>query len=229
MTTTLTQYYSADFNDSYEAKQWMLDINIRLLKHRIEEGSHSARNGSMISDFQRKICQQTCRIVSRLIELSRTGKTTIGRNMIWPDLAPVVVSLADLYVLSGTFMTPKLVYKEDKNTLIGIDGAVYHKCDICGEWTSTGCAHEFGNLYYCGKLGCEDAAMPSYYNSQAFAACPEMFLNRQAWLREEAISYQDYASGCRMSYGDIADAQEYFSRLGEKYDLLAEFQENGIC
>lgn len=32
-----------------------------------------------------------------------------------------------------------------------------------------------------------------------------------------------------MSWGELAEAQSYFEKLGKRYGLLAEFKENGLC
>lgn len=46
--------------------------------------------------------------------------------------------------------------------------------------------------------------------------------------REIAIDWQHTQSNQAMSYGELAEAQAYFDKLAEKFDLLEEFQENGI-
>lgn len=46
--------------------------------------------------------------------------------------------------------------------------------------------------------------------------------------RMEAIRWQEVASRKAMSYGEIAEAGEYFNNLGKRYGLLREFRENGI-
>ena len=47
--------------------------------------------------------------------------------------------------------------------------------------------------------------------------------------REQAIDWQDEASEQNLSYGELAEAGEYFEKLGRRYGLLQEFRENGIC
>ena len=48
-------------------------------------------------------------------------------------------------------------------------------------------------------------------------------------VRQEAIDWQDEASEQNLSYGELAEAGEYFEKLGRRYGLLQEFRENGIC
>lgn len=50
---------------------------------------------------------------------------------------------------------------------------------------------------------------------------------RKAEVREEAIEYS--YSEEELSYGELADKQDYFRRLGKRYGLLREFKENCIC
>lgn len=46
--------------------------------------------------------------------------------------------------------------------------------------------------------------------------------------RQQAIEWQVDASELDLSYAELAEASDYFTRLGEKFDLLDEFKENGI-
>ena len=43
-----------------------------------------------------------------------------------------------------------------------------------------------------------------------------------------AIDYQSWASEQSMSYGELAEYQNYFEKLGKKFGLKKEFNENGI-
>lgn len=53
---------------------------------------------------------------------------------------------------------------------------------------------------------------------------------RKAEVREEAIEYSySYSYEKELSYGELADKQNYFRRLGKRYGLLREFKENAIC
>ena len=53
------------------------------------------------------------------------------------------------------------------------------------------------------------------------------YQKRKAEVREEAIEYS--YSEEELSYGELADRQDYFRRLGKRYGLLREFKENCIC
>ena len=46
--------------------------------------------------------------------------------------------------------------------------------------------------------------------------------------RQKAIDWQMWASGQNLSYLEILRSQKYFKELGEKHDLIEEFEENGI-
>ena len=48
-------------------------------------------------------------------------------------------------------------------------------------------------------------------------------------IRQQAIDYQYMFSLISMTYGDLAEVGDYFTRYGKKYGLLKEFRENGIC
>lgn len=47
--------------------------------------------------------------------------------------------------------------------------------------------------------------------------------------REAAIDWQDWQAEQNLSYGELADWQEHFEKLGRRYGLLKEFRENAIC
>lgn len=46
--------------------------------------------------------------------------------------------------------------------------------------------------------------------------------------RQKAIDWQNWAGEQSLSYSELAEWYEYFSKLGAKYGLLREFRENGI-
>ncbi len=46
--------------------------------------------------------------------------------------------------------------------------------------------------------------------------------------RDVAIDWQEQAAQENYSYGELAAYGEYFHRIGKRYGLLREFQENGI-
>jgi hypothetical protein len=53
-------------------------------------------------------------------------------------------------------------------------------------------------------------------------------VNSAEEARSIAIEWQHWASEQSMSYGEIAEWEAYFRALAEKFDLEAEFTENGI-
>ena len=53
------------------------------------------------------------------------------------------------------------------------------------------------------------------------------YQRRKAEVREEAIEYS--YSEEELSYGELAEKNDYFERLGRRYGLLREFKENAIC
>jgi len=53
-------------------------------------------------------------------------------------------------------------------------------------------------------------------------------INTQAEARSYAIDWQNWASEQAMSWGELAEWQDIFAKLAEKYDLSEEFNENGI-
>lgn len=46
--------------------------------------------------------------------------------------------------------------------------------------------------------------------------------------RNKAIDWQCDFENQNYSYGDLAEWDDYFYRLGKRYGLLTEFRENGI-
>lgn len=54
------------------------------------------------------------------------------------------------------------------------------------------------------------------------------YQERKEAARQEAINWQCEYGERSMSYGELADACEYFEKLGRRYGLMTEFRENGI-
>lgn len=52
--------------------------------------------------------------------------------------------------------------------------------------------------------------------------------NKKA-ARQEAIEWQATTAQQPMYWSEVAEWNEYFTRLGRRYGLLREFHENGIC
>lgn len=55
------------------------------------------------------------------------------------------------------------------------------------------------------------------------------YQKRKEAVREAAIDWQASFASIVWSYGEVAEWQEKFYRLGKRYGLLREFHENGIC
>ena len=54
------------------------------------------------------------------------------------------------------------------------------------------------------------------------------YQKRKETARQKAIDWQSEASEQNLSYGELAEAGDYFYRLGKRYGLLKEFRMNGI-
>lgn len=57
---------------------------------------------------------------------------------------------------------------------------------------------------------------------------PTEYQRRKEAARDAAIEWQYNMESHHYSYGELADWQDYFTRLGRRYGLLREFRENGI-
>lgn len=57
----------------------------------------------------------------------------------------------------------------------------------------------------------------------------EYYRRMKRRARDTAMCWQEEFAEKSMSWGELAEAQSYFEKLGKKYGLLAEFRENGIC
>ena len=55
------------------------------------------------------------------------------------------------------------------------------------------------------------------------------YQNKKEQVREKAVMWQLENSDKCLSYEELAESSEYFSKLGKRYGLLKEFRENGIC
>lgn len=55
------------------------------------------------------------------------------------------------------------------------------------------------------------------------------YQQKKEQAREQAIDWQYETAEQNLSYGELAEAGEYFEKLGRRYGLLQEFRENGIC
>lgn len=53
-------------------------------------------------------------------------------------------------------------------------------------------------------------------------------ITTQEEARKYAIDWQNWQSNQSMSYGELAQWNDIFQKLGEKFDLTNEFKENAI-
>lgn len=60
-------------------------------------------------------------------------------------------------------------------------------------------------------------------------AAREYYNRMKHRARDTALCWQEKFANKSMSWGELAEAQSYFEKLGKKYGLLAEFRDNGIC
>lgn len=54
------------------------------------------------------------------------------------------------------------------------------------------------------------------------------YAERKNAAREKAMRYQNTIIEFNLSWGEMAELQAMFERLGKRYGLLQEFKENGI-
>lgn len=54
------------------------------------------------------------------------------------------------------------------------------------------------------------------------------YQERKEEARNEAIEWQREAGERCLSYGELAEACEHFTKLAKRYGLVEEFKENGI-
>ncbi len=53
-------------------------------------------------------------------------------------------------------------------------------------------------------------------------------INTQDEAREYAKDWQTWQSEQSLSYGELAEWQDVFTKLADRFDLVEEFKENGI-
>lgn len=59
-------------------------------------------------------------------------------------------------------------------------------------------------------------------------ATKKTYQEKKEAARQEAIDWQYEAAEQDLSYGELAETQGRFERLGRRYGLLQEFRENAI-
>ena len=108
--------------------------------------------------------------------------------------------------------TEKTVYQRLKKY-----GLVYEDARAMGEcdYFNISAESPMHNLIFCKCETWEGNKMKTYQENKSR-------------VREMAIDWQIEASENDYSYGELADFQDIFYRLGKRYGLLKEFRENGI-
>ena len=54
------------------------------------------------------------------------------------------------------------------------------------------------------------------------------YQEKKEYVRQKAIDWQRSFEYCLWNYGEVAEFQAKFERLGKRFGLLKEFRENGI-
>jgi hypothetical protein len=54
------------------------------------------------------------------------------------------------------------------------------------------------------------------------------YIKTKEQARQYGIDFQNWASNKDLSYGELIHFQNKLSKIAEKFDLVEEFQENGI-
>jgi len=54
------------------------------------------------------------------------------------------------------------------------------------------------------------------------------YIKTKEQARQYGIDYQNWASNKDLSYGELIHFQNKLSKIAEKFDLVEEFQENGL-
>ena len=55
------------------------------------------------------------------------------------------------------------------------------------------------------------------------------YAEKKAYAEDLAKEYQLYYADYSWSYGELAEIQGYFEKIGKRYGLLKVFKENAIC
>lgn len=76
---------------------------------------------------------------------------------------------------------------------------------------------------YAGRVdvGCVDYAAELKIHGRTYA-------ERKASAEELAVEYSNNTAP-GLSWGEMAEIEEFFERIGRRYGLLTEFRENAIC
>ena len=79
------------------------------------------------------------------------------------------------------------------------------------------------DLEYWGKLYLLDPAIKNNPGKKG-----EIMTKTKEDARQEAIDWQIWVSEQNLSYGELAEYQDYFTKLARRFGLTKEFRENGI-
>ena len=56
----------------------------------------------------------------------------------------------------------------------------------------------------------------------------KIIINTADEARQYAIDWQHWQSEQNLSYGELAEWQYYFTNMAKKFNLVEEFEENGV-
>lgn len=94
---------------------------------------------------------------------------------------------------------------------------IYYNADGIG-----GVCYSFPELY-------RETFTPEEWNIVILDKLTGSYNEKQAALREKAIATQQaFAIMEYISYNELIDIEQYFTKYGKRYGLLKEFKENGI-
>lgn len=71
-----------------------------------------------------------------------------------------------------------------------------------------------------------EAAAANFYRIRPYPM--NEYQRQKEAARQKAIEWRHNAGDHNYSWGELADWQYYFEKLGRRYGLLQEFRENGI-
>ena len=83
-----------------------------------------------------------------------------------------------------------------------------------------------GKDSYFRDVFCPDTEIKSFISFHAYGST---YAERRESIRNAAIDFQAACSEYQFSYSELAVILPWFEKMGKRYGLLREFQENGIC
>lgn len=89
---------------------------------------------------------------------------------------------------------------------------------------------QYNFIYYNYDEFSKDTFSPLTEDIQTlkFEVKGKTYKERKAAAQELAIDWQLNFSGLPWSYGELAEMQSYFEKIGKRYGLIIEFRENCI-